>query len=83
MAEDDATSVSVDHDDDDSGDATGDVAQMRGGDGGDGGDGDVARDGTRSCDVARTRSLAQVWGWRLLSVSISRTVMSPPPQNQP
>lgn len=73
MAEDDATSVSVDHDDDDSGDATGDVAQMRGGDGGDGGDG----------DVARTRSLAQVWGWRLLSVSISRTVMSPPPQNQP
>ena len=74
MAEDDATSVSVDHDDDDSGDATGDVAQMRGGDRG---------DGTRSCDVARTRSLAQVWGWRLLSVSISRTVMSPPPQNQP
>lgn len=73
MAEDDATSVSVDHDDDDNGDATGDVAQMRGGDGGDGGDG----------DVARTRSLAQVWGWRLLSVSISRTVMSPPPQNQP
>ena len=76
MAEDDATSVSVDHDDDDNGDATGDVAQMRGGDRGDRGDGG---DG----DVARTRSLAQVWGWRLLSVSISRTVMSPPPQNQP
>lgn len=80
MAEDDETSDSVDHDDDDSGDATGDVAQMRGGDRGDRGD---RGDGTRSCDVARTRSLAQVWGWRLLSVSISRTVMSPPPQNQP
>ena len=80
MAEDDATSDSVDHDDDDNGDVAGDVAQMRDGDGGDRGDGG---DGTRPCDVPRTCSLVQVWDWRLLSVSISRTVMSPPPQNHP